>query len=97
MAKAAPKKAPKKAPTKAATKKAPKASHRSLSRIPKQIPKGLTLCHNHIRHEATTKPNTNGFRVWMTNEPPANFVSCSCGWSGLPHLALKGLGKGTTR
>lgn len=84
-------KAIKKPVKKPATKEAPKKISRYLYRIPKNIPEGLTLCHNQVQHDKTFTPNKNGFRVWVTNEVPPTFKPCSCGWSGLPHFAFKGV------
>lgn len=77
-----------KATKKAAVKVKPKEITRYISRLPKTIPEGLKLCHNHVRPaELTTVPNQDGFRAWVTNQPPKGFKRCSCGWAGLPHLA----------
>jgi hypothetical protein len=57
---------------------------------PKTIPAGKVLCHNHVAHLADTPSGTNGFRAWFDDEPPPEFVECSCGYAGLPHRALRG-------
>ena len=31
----------------------------------------------------------NGFRAWTEIKVPAGLIRCPCGWSGLPHYALR--------
>ncbi len=72
------------------TKKTAEPAKVYIGRIPKKVRKGYVfLCHNHIRHEVDTQPNVNGFRAWWAKELHEGFVSCKCGWSGLPHYHRK--------
>jgi hypothetical protein len=59
--------------------------------VPRTIPAGRVLAHNHIRHTVDTPHGLNGFRCWTwpQGEVPRNFMHCECGWSGLPHYALR--------
>ena len=61
-----------------------------MGTIPKSVKSGWVLCHNHIMHTENMGCGTNGFRAWFEREmPPAGFIKCPCGWSGLPHYALR--------
>jgi hypothetical protein len=55
--------------------------------VPKSIPRGKVLCHNHVAHTKRTRSGTKGFRGWFADKAPKDFEPCSCGWSGLPHVA----------
>jgi hypothetical protein len=59
------------------------------SSVPRAVPEGHVLAHNHIRHRERTRHGTNGFRCWMwpKADVPREFTPCTCGWSGLPHVA----------
>jgi hypothetical protein len=59
--------------------------------VPRTIPPGRVLAHNHIQHTSNTVCGVNGFRAWTwpKENVPRNFVKCPCGWSGLPHVALR--------
>jgi hypothetical protein len=59
----------------------------SVGTVPTSIGQGRVLCHNHVKHIATTTCGTNGFRAWTEAKAPKGFVKCPCGWSGLPHYA----------
>ena len=57
--------------------------------VPQKIPTGYVLCHNHIMHTNDMHCDVNGFRAWFSlGKPPAGYVKCPCGWSGLPHYRL---------
>ena len=57
--------------------------------VPQKIPTGYVLCHNHIMHTNDMYCDVNGFRAWFSlGKPPAGYVKCPCGWSGLPHYRL---------
>ena len=57
--------------------------------VPQKIPTGYVLCHNHIMHTNDMHCGVNGFRAWFSlGKPPAGYVKCPCGWSGLPHYRL---------
>jgi len=57
--------------------------------VPQKVPAGYVLCHNHIMHTNDMHCGVNGFRAWFSlRKPPAGFVKCPCGWSGLPHYRL---------
>ena len=57
--------------------------------VPQKIPTGYVLCHNHIMHTNDMHCGVNGFRAWFSRgKPPAGYVKCPCGWSGLPHYRL---------
>jgi len=62
--------------------------------IPRTIPPGRVLVHNHVMHDVDTPPGWNGFRAWTQdkNDEPAALVRCPCGWAGLPHYRVRGLG-----
>lgn len=62
-----------------------------LNKIPKEIPEGRVLAHNTAQHHAETKPDTDGFRcwTWRADDVLHRYIPCSCGWSGLPHVALR--------
>jgi hypothetical protein len=55
--------------------------------VPKSVGAGRVLCHNHVQHTVDMPCGANGFRAWTDTKPPAGFVKCPCGWSGLPHYA----------
>jgi hypothetical protein len=61
-----------------------------LAAVPRSIPVGKVLMHNHVRHTADMPTGVNGFRAWISDAPPKNFVRCRCGWSGLPHYRMRG-------
>jgi hypothetical protein len=57
--------------------------------VPQKIPTGYVLCHDHIIHTNDMHCGVNGFRAWFSlGKPPAGYVKCPCGWSGLPHYRL---------
>ena len=56
---------------------------------PRKLKPGWTLAHNHIRHTIDMRLGVNGFRAWWFKVVPKNFKSCSCGWSGLPHVSAR--------
>jgi hypothetical protein len=57
-----------------------------ISWVPKALPDGEMLVHNRVKPmSASTRPGTNGFRVWTTSVIKDNYAICDCGWSGLPH------------
>lgn len=60
-----------------------------MNTVPKSIGPGRVLCHSHVQHTVDMPSSLNGFRGWTDKRPPANFVSCPCGWSGLPHFARR--------
>jgi len=58
--------------------------------VPQKIPTGYVLCHNHTMHTNDMHCGVNGFRAWFSlGKPPAGYVKCPCGWSGLPHYRLE--------
>lgn len=60
-----------------------------MGTLPKSVPIGRVLCHNHVQHTVDMPCALNGFRAWTDTKPPPNFVKRPCGWSGLPHFALR--------
>jgi hypothetical protein len=67
-------------------KRAAVSSHGGL---PKTIKPGRFLHHNHIMHTVDMSNGVNGFRCWTNSFVSNGFAKCPCGWSGLPHYALK--------
>jgi hypothetical protein len=59
-----------------------------VSATPRELKAGWTLAHNHIRHTVNMEIGRNGFRAWWFRSVPKGFEPCSCGWSGLPHVAV---------
>ena len=61
------------------------------SGVPRKVPEGRVLAHNHVQHSIGMRPGVNGFRCWTwpKESVPPHFVNCPCGWSGLPHVALR--------
>lgn len=61
-----------------------------IMRLPR-IPEGHVLAHNHIMHTVFMPRGLNGFRwwTWPKEKKPRNFIRCKCGWSGLPHYAIR--------
>ena len=59
--------------------------------IPHDVPAGRVLAHNHIRHTVDMLAGINGFHYWTwpKDKKPRSFIRCNCGWSGLPHYALR--------
>lgn len=56
--------------------------------VPRKLKFGYVLCHNHIMHTDDMPCGVNGFRAWFNpGKPPAGFIECPCGWSGLLHYA----------
>lgn len=68
---------------------------RGLSRFPRNLPsdKRRVIVHNHIMHTVDMPLGMNGFRAW-TQFKSNKVVACKCGWSGLKHYRVKGLGSG---
>jgi hypothetical protein len=66
--------------------------------VPKSVGPGRVLCHNHVQHTVDMPCGLNGFRAWTCDaaEKPQGFVKCGCGWSGLPHCALRHLNRTRT-
>jgi hypothetical protein len=74
---------------------------RYLERAPRKIPPGRIIVHNHVMHTKDMSLGLNGFRAWTLPEIELtggsgewNLVVCKCGWMGLPHYRVKGLGSG---
>ena len=59
--------------------------------VPRTIPAGRVLVHNHVQREVDTPSGLRGFRAW-TQKRSNKLVLCECGWAGLPHYRVKGLG-----
>ena len=59
--------------------------------IPRKVPTGRVLAHNCVQHTPFMMNGQNGFRCWTwpKGKVPSGFVKCPCGWSGLPHVALR--------
>jgi len=59
--------------------------------VPRKVPAGRVLAHNRVTHAIDTPPGERGFKAWTwpEGEVPPHFKPCACGWSGLPHVALK--------
>jgi hypothetical protein len=59
--------------------------------VPRNISEGRVLAHNHVQHGVETSAGVNGFRwwTWSKSAVPKHFVRCKCGYSGLPHVAMK--------
>jgi hypothetical protein len=64
-----------------------------FSRIPRQLKNGRVLVHNHIWHTKDMPIGVNGFRAWTQARAP-NLIVCKCGWAGVPHYRVRGLGTG---
>lgn len=56
-------------------------------------PERIVTVHNHVQHTADMPNGANGFRFW-TQKMNSRLVRCKCGWSGLPHYRIRGLGSG---
>ncbi|MFK4725853.1 hypothetical protein ABIE89_006953 [Bradyrhizobium niftali] len=65
------------------------ARYINVFRVPKSVGPGRVLCHNHVQHTRDMPCGLNGFRAWTDTKPPKGFIRCPCGWSGLPHYALR--------
>jgi hypothetical protein len=60
--------------------------------LPRSKPqRGRVLVHNHVMHTIDMSNGVNGFRCWTQKKAP-DLVQCRCGWSGLPHYRIRGLG-----
>jgi hypothetical protein len=70
---------------------------RGMGQFPRTLPKekGRVIVHNHVMHTVDMPLGFNGFRAW-TQIKSNKLVACKCGWSGLPHYRVKGLGSGTS-
>ena len=65
-------------------------------KVPTWVPDGRALVHNHAPHTARTGAGMHGFRAWL--EMPSDRIEpCDCGWSGLPHYKVKGMGPSAHR
>jgi hypothetical protein len=62
--------------------------------IPRSVATGLVLVHNHVQHTVDTPCGLNGFRAWSQTPDEKHLVSCRCGWSGLSHYRVRGVGSG---
>jgi hypothetical protein len=67
--------------------------YRGGARVPRSVPAGRFLAHNHIQHTTDMPHGMNGFRCWTLTKP-TGLVKCKCGWAGLPHYRVRGLGSG---
>lgn len=66
----------------------------TTGKVPTWVPDGRALVHNHVRHTTRTGSGNNGFRAWL--EMPSDRIEpCDCGWSGLEHYKVKGMGANT--
>lgn len=57
--------------------------------VPRKLIEGRVIAHNHVMHDPETWCGFNGFRWWRwpTEDVPETFVSCPCGYGGVPHVA----------
>ena len=70
------------------------AVRNTQNEMPRSEPKrGRVLVHNHVMHTVDMYNGENGFRYWTQKASP-DLVRCKCGWSGLPHYRVRGLGNG---
>ncbi len=65
---------------------------RYTSQVPRKLPKGRVLVHNHIAHTKDMPSGVKGFRFWTQKAEPERLVLCKCGWQGLTHYHVNGLG-----
>jgi len=66
---------------------------RHCSSVPrKPLPEGRVLVHNHIAHTKDMPAGVHGFRFWTQKTEPNRLVLCKCGWQGLTHYHVKGVG-----
>ena len=59
--------------------------------LPRSVSPGRVLVHNHVQHTVDMPNGMNGFRGW-TQKGTKGLVVCKCGWSGLPHYRVRGMG-----
>ena len=57
----------------------------------KRIAKGRVIVHNQIAHTKDMPIGLNGFRCW-SQKPTSKLVRCKCGWAGIEHYHVKGVG-----
>lgn len=62
-------------------------------RWPHKLPKGRVLAHNQVAHAVDTPHGVNGFRCW-TQDIDEKLIRCRCGWRGVEHYRLRGVGSG---
>jgi hypothetical protein len=60
-------------------------------RWPHKLPKGRVLVHNHVMHTEFMHHGANGFRCWTQNFE-RSLVRCKCGWRGVEHYRVRGMG-----
>ena len=66
---------------------------RYCSSVPrKPLPNGRVLVHNHIAHTKDMPAGLEGFRFWTQKAEPSRLVLCECGWQGVTHYHVKGVG-----
>jgi len=62
-------------------------------RSPQKLPKGRVLVHNHFKHTVDMPDDLNGFRCWTQDmDNREELVRCGCGWQGVEHYRVRGLG-----
>jgi hypothetical protein len=60
-------------------------------RWPHKLPKGRVLVHNQVAHTIGSRPGERGSRCW-TQDMDKGLVRCRCGWRGVEHYRVRGLG-----
>jgi hypothetical protein len=60
--------------------------------VPRKPKSGRVLVHNHIAHTKDMSNGVNGFRFWTQKPNPKLVVRCKCGWGGIEHYHVKGVG-----
>ena len=57
----------------------------------KKLRPGMIVVHNHVMHTKGMPLGLNGFRAWQ-QMPAKDRVRCRCGWHGIEHYRVRGLG-----